>query len=67
MAYGGEDRRVPVIHGERIRDALRSRGVPVEWVVYYDEAHGWLREANNYDFYGRVAKFLDVLGTRIER
>jgi dipeptidyl aminopeptidase/acylaminoacyl peptidase len=60
MAYGGEDVRVPVIHGERMRDALRKQGVPVEWVVYDDEAHGWIVEANNYDFYTRVAKFLDA-------
>jgi len=58
MAYGGADRRVPVVHGERMRDALRSSGARVDWVVYADEGHGFLREANRFDFYGRVAKFL---------
>ncbi len=58
MAYGGADRRVPVVHGERMRDALMNNGVRVDWVVYGDEGHGFLREANRFDFYGRVAKFL---------
>jgi dipeptidyl aminopeptidase/acylaminoacyl peptidase len=60
MAYGGLDRRVPAIHGERMRDALTSHGVPVEWVLYGDEGHGFMVEATRYDFYTRVAKFLDA-------
>ncbi|HEX4884289.1 MAG TPA: prolyl oligopeptidase family serine peptidase, partial [Casimicrobiaceae bacterium] len=58
MAYGGGDRRVPIVHGERMRDALRQQGTPVEWVVYSDEGHGLRREANRYDFYARVKAFL---------
>jgi len=58
MAYGGEDTRVPVVHGERMRDALLKQGTAVEWVVYQDEGHGFRREANRIDFYSRVAKFL---------
>lgn len=58
MAYGAQDYRVPLIHGERMRDALRASGTRVDWVVYSDEGHGFLREANRFDFYGRVAKFL---------
>jgi dipeptidyl aminopeptidase/acylaminoacyl peptidase len=60
MAYGGQDRRVPPIHGERMRDALRKNGVPVEWALYEDEGHGFMVEAARYDFYRRVAKFLDA-------
>ncbi|MEO6927655.1 MAG: prolyl oligopeptidase family serine peptidase [Casimicrobiaceae bacterium] len=58
MAYGGSDRRVPIIHGERMRDAIEKNGTPLEWVVYQDEAHGFLLEKNRYDFYSRVAAFL---------
>jgi dipeptidyl aminopeptidase/acylaminoacyl peptidase len=64
MVYGGGDRRVPVVHGEQMRDALQKQGVPVEWVVYQDEAHGFLFEPTRIDFYTRVAKFLDAqIGT----
>lgn len=65
MVYGAQDRRVPLVFGEKMRDALRAQGTPVEWEVYSDEAHGFLLEKNRYDFYGRVAKFLENnLGTR---
>jgi dipeptidyl aminopeptidase/acylaminoacyl peptidase len=64
MAYGAQDRRVPLVHGEKMRDALKAQGAAVEWVVYNDEAHGFLNEKNRYDFYGSVAKFLaQHLGT----
>jgi dipeptidyl aminopeptidase/acylaminoacyl peptidase len=58
MAYGGRDRRVPIEHGERMRSALRSAGVPHEYVVYEAEGHGFLLEKNRFDFYSRVEKFL---------
>ena len=58
MAYGGSDRRVPVIHGERMRNAIEKNGTPIEWVVYQEEGHGFLLEHNRYDFYNRVAAFL---------
>ena len=58
MAYGGQDHRVPVVHGERMRDALKKNGTPVEWIVYGDEGHGFLVEGTRFDFYRRVAAFL---------
>lgn len=58
MAYGGVDRRVPIEHGTRMRDALRRHGAPHEWIVYPDEGHGWMLEANAVDFWTRVEAFL---------
>lgn len=60
MAYGGADRRVPFVHGETMRDALLKQGTPVEWLFYSDEGHGFIREQSRFDFYSRVAKFLDA-------
>ncbi len=60
MAYGGNDRRVPIIHGEKMRDALESAGVRVEWIVYGEEGHGFALEPNRLDFYRRVGAFLDA-------
>ncbi len=58
MAYGGRDYRVPVVHGEKMRDALKGR-VPVEWVVYPEEGHGWNKFENKVDFWTRVENFLN--------
>ncbi len=58
MAYGAQDQRVPLINGEKMRAALAGHNKAVEWVVYPDEGHGWRREANQIDFWGRVETFL---------
>ncbi|PTT85587.1 S9 family peptidase, partial [Pelomonas sp. HMWF004] len=57
MAYGGEDRRVPLKHGTDMKAAL-AEGQPLEWVVYPDEGHGWFNLKTNEDFWGRVERFL---------
>jgi len=57
MAYGGEDRRVPLKHGTEIKAALRA-DQPLEWVIYPEEGHGWFDLKTNEDFWGRVERFL---------
>ncbi len=58
MVYGLLDQRVPLINGERMRDALKKNGKPHEWVVYKDEGHGFLRFENRTDYYQRMEAFL---------
>jgi dipeptidyl aminopeptidase/acylaminoacyl peptidase len=59
MAYGGEDYRVPLPHGTKLRDELKAAGkVEVEWVEYEREGHGFLLEKNLVDFWSRVERFL---------
>ncbi|MBI5256067.1 MAG: S9 family peptidase [Burkholderiales bacterium] len=58
LAHGGIDRRVPVEHGARLRDALRKTNDRVEWIGYADEGHGWAKPENRYDFYTRMERFL---------
>lgn len=58
MAYGYQDQRVPLIHGEKMLAALKPHNRNVEWVTYSDEGHGWQSEATNVDFWGRVERFL---------
>ncbi|MFZ2989688.1 alpha/beta hydrolase family protein, partial [Ideonella sp.] len=43
LAYGARDQRVPLVHGEKMRDALKNAGNPPEWIVYDDEGHVWRR------------------------
>jgi len=58
LAYGAKDRRVPLVHGEKMRQALIEAGSPPEWIVYDDEAHGWRRPKNKIDFWKKVEAFL---------
>jgi len=59
LAYGGEDRRVPLDHGTALRAALKDHNDQVEWVLYANEGHGFYQPENRYDFYGRMERFLD--------
>ena len=58
LAYGQQDRRVPIVHGEKLRAALRAAGRDPQWVAYTDEGHGWLRPENRFDFARRMERFL---------
>ena len=58
LAHGQRDRRVPVEHAERLRNAMAAAGHAPEWVIYPDEGHGWLKPANRLDFARRMERFL---------
>ncbi len=58
LAYGELDRRVPLEHGKRLRQALQALGRSPEWVVYEGEGHGWQTAANRVDFAVRLERFL---------
>lgn len=59
MAYGSEDIRVPLVHGEKMRDALLKQGNTVQWMVMTGEGHGWAKESNNILFGEAVLNFVD--------
>jgi dipeptidyl aminopeptidase/acylaminoacyl peptidase len=40
LAYGDDDRRVPLFHGRMFYDAVRKTNQHVEWVVYKNEGYG---------------------------
>ena len=36
----------PVVEAEQVVDSLKKRNVPVEYVLFPDEGHGWRKTAN---------------------
>ncbi|RZL37606.1 MAG: S9 family peptidase [Rubrivivax sp.] len=58
LAFGEDDRRVPLAHGKRMRDALREAGNEPVWVTYPGEGHGFGIVANRVDHAERMAAFL---------
>jgi dipeptidyl aminopeptidase/acylaminoacyl peptidase len=58
LVMGEDDVRVPLIHGETMRDALKKAGKKVEYVTYTEEGHGFNKQENVVDFYTRIEKFL---------
>ena len=67
IGQGANDPRVNVENSNRMVAALRARKIPVDYVVYSDEGHGFQRPENNLDFNGRTEEFLARhLGGRAE-
>ncbi|HKG25034.1 MAG TPA: S9 family peptidase, partial [Thermomicrobiales bacterium] len=46
VLHGANDTNVPVVEAEQVVEGLRARGVPVEYILFPDEGHGFLNEAN---------------------
>ena len=67
IGHGANDPRVKLAESEQIVAAMRGKELPVTFVVYPDEGHGFARAENRLDFYGRVEEFLAAcLGGRAE-
>jgi dipeptidyl aminopeptidase/acylaminoacyl peptidase len=46
VQHGANDTNVPVIEAEQIVKTLKDRGVPVEYILFPDEGHGWRKVPN---------------------
>ena len=67
IGQGANDPRVNVGESGQIVDAMKSRSIPVTYVVFPDEGHGFARPANNLAFFGITEQFLGkCLGGRAE-
>jgi dienelactone hydrolase len=58
LAHGELDRRVPIVHSEKMLDALKANGKPVEWIYLRGEKHGIGFEKNRELFYQALFDFL---------
>jgi dipeptidyl aminopeptidase/acylaminoacyl peptidase len=46
VLHGANDTNVPVVEAEQVVANLKARGVPVEYVLFPDEGHGWRKTKN---------------------
>ena len=58
VAQGAKDPRVNINESNQIVEALKKRGVAVEYMVKKNEGHGFHNEENQFDFYKAMEKFL---------
>jgi len=58
VAQGARDPRVNKAESDQMVEALRKRGVEVEYLVKDNEGHGFHNEENRYEFYEAMEKFL---------
>jgi dipeptidyl aminopeptidase/acylaminoacyl peptidase len=46
VLHGANDTNVPVVEAEQVVDSLEQRDVPVKYVLFPDEGHGWRKTEN---------------------
>ena len=59
VLHGANDTNVPVIEAEQIVTQLKARGVPVEYVLFPDEGHGWRQLPNRIRSTVTLTDFFD--------
>ena len=59
VLHGANDTNVPVVEAEQVVESLRARGVPVEYVLFTDEGHGFRKTANRITSNVAVVKWFE--------
>ncbi|MFM7195585.1 MAG: S9 family peptidase [Bacteroidota bacterium] len=59
VLQGSNDPRVLQVESDEIFAAAKKNGVTVDYVVFPDEGHGFVKEQNNIEANERILKFLD--------
>lgn len=67
IAQGANDPRVKKAESDQIVEAMQKAKIPVEYILYTDEGHGFARPENRLHFYAKAEEFLaKYLGGRFE-
>lgn len=59
VLQGANDPRVLQVESDEIVAEVRKNGVPVEYVLFDDEGHGFVKKENQIKGYGQVLDFLN--------
>ncbi len=59
VLQGANDPRVLQVESDEIVAQVKKNNVPVEYVVFPDEGHGFVKKQNEIKGYGQIKEFLD--------
>jgi dipeptidyl aminopeptidase/acylaminoacyl peptidase len=59
VLQGANDPRVLKVESDEVVAAVKKNNVPVEYIVFPDEGHGFTKKKNQIEGYSAVLKFLD--------
>jgi dipeptidyl aminopeptidase/acylaminoacyl peptidase len=59
VLHGANDTNVPVVEATQVVETLTKRGVPVEFVLFPDEGHGWRKTPNKVKAAVSIVTFLE--------
>lgn len=60
VLQGATDPRVLQIESDEIVAGVRKNGVPVEYVLFEDEGHGFIKKENQIEAYSKILEFLNT-------
>jgi len=60
VLQGAQDPRVLQVESDEIVAGVRKNGVPVEYVLFEDEGHGFVKKENQIQAYSKILEFLDI-------
>ena len=59
VLQGANDPRVLQVESDEMVEAIKAAGVPVEYVIFPDEGHGFVKKENEIKGYSQILEFLD--------
>lgn len=60
VLQGANDPRVLQIESDEMVEAIRENNIPVEYVIFPDEGHGFVKKENQIKGYSQILSFLDT-------
>jgi dipeptidyl aminopeptidase/acylaminoacyl peptidase len=60
VLQGANDPRVLKVESDEVVAAVKKNGVPVEYIVFADEGHGFTKKKNQIEGYSAVLRFLET-------
>lgn len=59
VLQGANDPRVLKVESDEIVEAVKKKGIPVEYIVFEDEGHGFVNKENQITAYKAILEFLN--------
>jgi len=59
VLQGAKDPRVLQVESDEIVAGVKKNGVPVEYLLFEDEGHGFVKKENQIEAYSQILSFLD--------
>ncbi len=60
VLQGANDIRVLQVESDEIVANVEANGVPVEYIIFEDEGHGFRKKENEIEGYGKIGEFLNT-------
>ena len=60
VLQGANDPRVLQVESDEIVAAVKKNNIPVEYIVFEDEGHGFRKNENKEEAYKKIVQFLDT-------